>query len=218
MKKISAFLKPLEPFFEKIEPFFEKVGSLSKAKRILICSASFLILIGSFVYFFYLPKSDEIDKLNKEYEKLDQRLTVIKNRARHLKRYRNDIKKAEAQFKIAMKTLPDKKEIPSLLTNISKSGQDAGLEFLLFQPKPEIKKDFYAEIPVSINVRGGYHNVALFFDKVARLSRIVNIRNINMVSPKNGRKLSTSCTAVTYRFVETPQEKDKQGKASGKKK
>ncbi len=204
MKKIGISLKSLEPFFEK-------AGNLSKVKRILICLGSFIVLAGLFVYFFYLPKSDEINKLTQECEKLDQQLTMLKNKAKHLEKYRSDIKKAETQFKIAMKALPDKKEIPSLLTNISESGQEAGLEFLLFQPNPEIKKDFYAEIPVSINVRGGYHNVALFFDKVARLSRIVNIRNIKMSALKDGGKLNASCTAVTYRFVETPTAKGKTG-------
>ncbi len=114
-----------------------------------------------------------------------------------------------------MKALPDKKEIPSLLTNITESGKDAGLEFLLFQPKPEINKDFYAEIPVSIKVAGNYHNVGLFFDKVSRLSRIVNIKDIVMATTREGKGLNTSCTAVTYRFVET-EEKDAANKAKKK--
>ncbi|MCK7510702.1 MAG: type 4a pilus biogenesis protein PilO [Desulfobacterales bacterium] len=69
---------------------------------------------------------------------------------------------------------------PSLLTNVSKSGQEVGLEFLLFEPKAETKQEFYAEIPVAMNIRGDYHNLAVFFDKVARLSRIVNINNITI--------------------------------------
>ena len=112
-----------------------------------------------------------------------------------------------------MRALPEKQEIPTLLASISRSGQDAGLEFILFKPEKENHKDFYAEIPVAIQVTGSYHNVALFFDKVARLSRIVNIDNINLTAKKEmaageGLTLGTSCTAVTYRFIE-PQEKDK---------
>jgi type IV pilus assembly protein PilO len=88
------------------------------------------------------------------------------------------------------------------LSSISQSGRDAGLDFLLFQPQAEKNKDFYAEIPVSIKITGNYHNVALFFDKVARLSRIVNIDDIKMTSTKGNANLITSCKAVTYRFVE----------------
>jgi len=85
-----------------------------------------------------------------------------------------------------MKALPDKKEIPSLLTSISEAGKEAGLEFLLFQPISEINKDFYAEIPVSIKVAGNYHNVGLFFDNVSRLFRIVNIKDIVMTLQPTG--------------------------------
>ena len=128
------------------------------------------------------------------------------------------MQEAEAQFKTAMRALPEKEEIPSLLTSISKSGQDAGLEFLLFEPKPEVRKEFYAEIPVAINVTGGYHDMAVFLDKVARLSRIVNVRDISMGRTKDGEDLNTSCTAVTYKFVEGPPPEDPKAKKKKKKK
>jgi type IV pilus assembly protein PilO len=128
------------------------------------------------------------------------------------------MKAAESRFKLVMKSLPEKEEIPSLLSNISLSGQDAGLEFVLFQPKKEVKKDFYAEIPVAIKVTGKYHNVALFFDKVARLPRVVNIRNIMMTPGKGNEKLSTGCTAVTYKFIDRPKKKSNKKKPKKKKK
>ena len=95
-----------------------------------------------------------------------------------------------------------------MLSSISQSGRDAGLEFILFQPLPERNKEFYAEIPVSITVKGNYHHVVLFFDKVARLSRIVNIDNIKMSSPTRSDNLITSCTAITYRFIEEMPKKE----------
>jgi type IV pilus assembly protein PilO len=125
--------------------------------------------------------------------------------ARKLRVVQQQFKGAEIELKIVMKALPEKKEIPSLLASISSSGQDSGLEFALFEPKPESNKDFYAEIPVSIKVAGSYHNVAMFFDKVSRLPRIVNIDNIGITAQKGTKKglsLTTSCTAITYRFVE----------------
>ena len=196
MKKFDISLKA-------IEPLFEKVGNISKVHRILICVATFIVITGVFVYFLYLPKFESLNQLNSEYKNFEQRLASAKKRAAQLNEYREKMKIAEAQYKLAMKALPDKKEIPSLLTGISEAGKEAGLEFLLFQPESEINKDFYAEIPVSIKVAGNYHNVGLFFDNVSRLYRIVNIKNIVMATPKEGDSLNSSCTAVTYRFVET---------------
>jgi len=121
------------------------------------------------------------------------------------------MKEAEAQFNMAMKKLPEKEEIPSLLTAISDSGQSVGLDFLLFEPKAEKKKDFYAEIPVAMSLRGDYHNLAIFFDEVARLNRIVNIQNIQMSRGKGKgtrpNELIAKCTAVTYKFIDEPPKK-----------
>ena len=130
------------------------------------------------------------------------------------------MKEAEAQFKLAMKKLPEREEIPSLLTSISDSGQQVGLEFLLFEPKPEMPKEFYAEIPVAMSIKADYHNLAIFFDQVARLSRIVNIRDIQIdrTKDKDSKELSTRCTAVTYKFIETPPKKKSKSKKKSKKK
>ena len=202
---------------EKIGPIIDKIEQLSKVQRIMIYVFSFLILIGSFVYFAYLPKYKEIGKLEKEYTKVSKKLTVAKKNAKQLNSWRAKMKKKEAQFKLVMQALPEKKEIPSLLANVSQSGKDAGLEFMLFQPKPEVLKDFYAEIPVSIQVTGNYHQVAIFFDKVSKLSRIVNIKDIDMAPGKADEKLTTSCTAVTYKFLDQPRKPAKDAKGKKKK-
>ena len=195
----------------------DKIEKLSRLYKILLCLGLFLILVGPFVYFSFLPKINTITVLKKEHSKLETRLTTAKAKARQLKHYQDKLKNAEMEFKIVTKKLPEKKEIPALLSSISQSGRDAGLDFLLFQPESEINKDFYAEIPVSIKILGNYHNVALFFDKVARLSRIVNIDDIKMTSTKGNEELITSCKAVTYRFVEKQVEPTSSSKKKKKK-
>ena len=198
MKKIEIS-KFTEFFLEKID----KIGKLSKLYRVLICFGILLMLFGPFFYFSYQPKVNKIDELKTEQETLETRVVRAKAKARQLKHFQYKLEKAKTEFKMAVKKLPEKKEIPSLLSNISRSGRDAGLEFLLFEPRDERIKEFYAEIPVSIIVTGNYHKTALFFDKVARLHRIVNVDDIKMVATKGSGDLRTSCTAVTYRFVET---------------
>ncbi|MCK5507515.1 MAG: type 4a pilus biogenesis protein PilO [Desulfobacterales bacterium] len=207
-------MKKLDISLKAIEPLLENIGKLSKVQRIMICVATFIVITGSFTYFLYLPKFEKLDKLNSDYTNLENKLVSAKRRAAQVNKYREKMKIAEANYKIAMKALPDKKEIPSLLTDITKSGKDVGLEFLLFKPETEIKKDFYAEIPVSIKVAGNYHYVGLFFDNVSRLFRIVNIKDIVMTLSKEGNMLNTDCTALTYRFVET-EEGEEQGSKGG---
>ncbi|MCK7509135.1 MAG: type 4a pilus biogenesis protein PilO [Desulfobacterales bacterium] len=106
-----------------------------------------------------------------------------------------------------MKQLPDKSEIPTLLENVSSLGTAAGLQFKLFKPMPEVPKNFYAEIPVDIQVEGKYRDIVTFFDNVSKMPRIVNIVNIIYQAPQKGSRsggtmVSTSCKAVTYKFIE----------------
>ena len=198
---------------KSIEPFWKKVENLSKTQRILIPSVFFILIVGTFVYFFYWPKFEKIASLKTELTKLEKKLATAKRNAADLKKFQAKMKEAEAQFNMAMKKLPEKEEIPSLLTAISDSGQAVGLDFLLFEPKAEKKKEFYAEIPVAMSLQGDYHNLAIFFDQVARLNRIVNIENIQMSrgkskgKSKSGNKLTVNCTAVTYKFIDEPPKK-----------
>jgi type IV pilus assembly protein PilO len=185
---------------------FEKIAALSRVVRIAICAGTFLLLGGAFFYFIYMPKAGRIDELQKEYDGLQVQLAKAKAAAKEIHKYEKQFKEAQANFRLALQILPNKKEIPSLLESISKSGTRSGLEFLLFKPEKEISRGFYAEIPVKIQVRGGYHNLAMFFDQVARLPRIVNISNIQIKgstgSKGAGGYLEASCVATTFRFVE----------------
>ena len=200
---------------EKSNPVINKLEQLSKVQRIAIWVGVLILLIGVFVYFSYLPKFKKIDQLKANLTKIEKELEIAKRNARQLNEFRKKMQDAEEQFKIVMRALPENEEIPTLLTGISKAGTDSGLNFILFQPKPDEKKDFYAEIPVVMTVTGDYHGVATFFESVAGLNRIVNIRNIDMKPDKESTNLTTKCTAVTYKFIEAS---DAQPKTSGKSK
>jgi type IV pilus assembly protein PilO len=208
-----------EQIMAKVELFINKIGGLTPVQRYAIFIGSFVVLVGLYIGVVYLPKSDEVGELSDKYEKLVKEASVVKKKASKLDSYRKKMEEASVQFQIAKNTLPDKKDIPSLLANVSGAGRDAGLELLLFQPQQQVPKEFYAEIPVSINVLGHFHQLALFFDKVANLSRIVNITDINIKSEKS-EKLNTTCRAVTYKFIEAQEEtgKDKKDKDKKKKK
>ena len=153
--------------------------------------------------FFYKPKQEELNKLKDEYEVIQTKLFTAREVAKDFDEFQKKYEDAQMKFKLALRLLPEKQEIPNLLEGVSKSGKDSGLEFQFFQPGPEVNKGFYAEIPVNVRISGGYHNIALFFDRIAKLPRIVNVLNIAMQAPAaTPGILSASCTAVTYRFLE----------------
>lgn len=208
MKKLNISLKSLAPVIERIE-------RLSTLQRILIYAVTVIVLVGAFVYFSYMPKLKEIGNLKVKYNELEKKLQKAKRNAAQLNHYRSMMKAAETKFKIAKRALPDKKEIPTLIDGISQAAHDAGLDILVFTPKPEVRREFYAEVPISIKVSGEYHNVAVFFDMIAGLPRIVTVTDIAIAPAKGETQLTTSCTAVVYRFVE-PEKKDDKGK-KGKK-
>ncbi len=216
------------PSLESIEPAIEKIAALTPTQRILICVLTVGFLAGGFGYFFYYPQYTKMENMSGKLKELDQKLTAARTVAAQIGKYRQEMKDAENDFNVSRNALPDKEEIPLLLTSVSQFGHDAGLEFILFEPKAEVAKDFYAEIPVSITVAGTYHHVGTFFDKVSNLHRIVNIKDIKMAPPGKDAKMTipagdvtrliTSCTAVTYKFVEAPVATEKKDAAKGVKK
>lgn len=194
-----------------------KLSKLSKAQKLLIAVAILGALWGCFVWFLYMPQTEQITKLRGDLDAAKTKLARLKNVEKNLRAFKKKYRDTELKFKQALKLLPDKHEIPTLLSSISNLGAQSGLEFLLFQPQKEVNRNFYAEIPLKIEVTGPYHNVATFFDKVSRLSRIVNIGDVKMTQAKAAKTkgdtviLKTGCTATTYKFIEA-KEQPKKGK------
>ena len=181
--------------------FIEKVEKIKMSYRIAILAGTLIFFAGLFVWFIYIPKSEQIEQARQENQRLEARLNQAKVRARALSKFEAEYAEVETQFAEALSLLPNTKEIPELLRTVTQLGTDSKLEFVLFSPQRERPKDFYMEIPVSIQVSGSYHDVAVFFDKVGKMDRIVNILNVDM-KPVRERSttLTTRCDAVTYRF------------------
>ena len=182
-------------------PFFGKIEKIKMGLRIAILAGTVVVVAGLFIWFVYIPKTEEIQKTKQEIATLEQKLVKARVTAARLKQFEAEWAQVDTQFKEALKLLPNTKEIPTLLKTITQLGSDSQLEFRFFSPQREKMQDFYVEIPVSIEVKGNYHNVAVFFDKIGAMERIVNILNVSM-APEAARStvLNTKCDAVTYRF------------------
>ncbi len=208
----------LDPVKEKLAPVFEKVGTLTRVQRLLICLITFALIGGSYYYFIYMPKSKELAQVRTTYDSQKNKLASYKKEAGKLLYWEQKMADTQEKFNQAMKTLPNKRELPSLLTSISRSGSNAGLAIHLFKPDTEQNKTFYKEIPVSIKVEGRYHQVTDFFYQIVNLNRIVNINNVSVKSKKGGKMLEMTCKAVTYMFIEQPKEEPGRNKRNRKKK
>ena len=182
----------------------EDIKNMPPKRKAIVFFVVF-ILLGFAYYSAYLQQAlNEKGKLEERLVTLQHQIAQKKIVLEEMKRYERDIATLQKDLEIAMAKLPEQKEIPGLLISVSEAGGFGGVEFLLFEPLAPVWKDFYAELPVKITVNGGYHDTTLFFERVAKLSRIVNISNIAMERTKDEKKtgLTTTCFIKTYMFGE----------------
>jgi len=203
-KSNAAFEQFIDKRFIPLEPKYKAVISI-----LLV-----LIPVLLFYFLFFQPNATKISSLKTQKNGLEKEIAALRVQQSNIPRLQKELAETERIFNEAAVLLPKEKEIPQLLKDISALGQEADLEFLTFKPLPDVPKDFYAEIPISINVRGPYHNMGSFLDKVSKLGRIVTVSNINVTAPTRDRGemlLNSDCTLVTYRFtnVELPKQDGK---------
>lgn len=190
---------------EAITNFLDtKFIPLEKKFKILLAVLVFVLPAVLFHFVFLSPNFEKIERLENKQQQLNAQLRKVQNRAKDLPKLEAELAQVQREFEDKSMLLPKEKEIPQLLRDISSLGRHAGLDFIQFKPMPSVPKDFYAEIPVSINVRGPYHNVGAFFDRVSKLERIVSVSNVKMSSPKRESDemlLNSDCRLVTYQFT-----------------
>lgn len=194
-----------------MDPQIEKILKLPNRQKVALLLLVLLLEGAALYYLLYMPKADELNGLHTRLEDLQKQIQENRRIANNLPRYKAEFEQLKLDLDRALTELPNQKEIPSLLTSISSVGRSAGLDFLLFRPKPEVPKDFYAEVPVDIAVSGTFYNVADFFVAVANLPRIVNINNVSFSDIKSvgGRtSLKVNCLATTFRFLDKKEIKD----------
>jgi type IV pilus assembly protein PilO len=175
---------------------------------ILVGAVLFLFILGYF--YVYLPGDDRLNKLDDEIAGVRRDHQQKKIIAGSLTTVQHVLQELDAKLKAAADQLPNSKEIPELLSNLSAKAREAGLDIILFRPRAENYQDFYAEIPVDIVVRGGFYSAAQFFEQVGKLNRPVNIDNIDLKNPKvsgDRVELEISSLATTYRFLDETERK-----------
>lgn len=148
-------------------------------KAAAIVLISMLVAVGG-VYYIHMPQLEELDALEQEEGSLKTSFESKQKKAINLQDYRDQLAQIEMSLAEMLKQMPTKAEVASLLIDISQTGLASGLEFKLFQPSGEVRKDFYSELPISIQVVGKFEELGLFVSGVAALPRIVTVHDVNI--------------------------------------
>ncbi|MEE8427656.1 MAG: type 4a pilus biogenesis protein PilO [Woeseiaceae bacterium] len=165
----------------------------------------FLMVAGLGIYWFIIEDAaPQLSRARGDEQTLRVTFENKQRKAANYDAYKAQLSQIEQSFGTMLRQLPGETEIPSLIVDISQTGLAAGLQEKLFQPQPEIPRDFYAEKPIRIRLSGGYHEIANFVSGIASLPRIVTLHNINITPEERGTfdLLSLEVTAQTYRYIE----------------
>ena len=185
------------------------VLKLSTPQKALILVAVLGVMVGLYYNIFFSPRQEELKLLKADLNKLVEELNKGRAITRDHQKSKEQIAKLDEELRNALAQLPNEKEIPEILKNITNLGKESNLEFTLFRPKTEEPQQFYAKVPIELTVLGSYHNTGIFFDKVSKLPRIINVVDFNMTRARDVKGkgeadvlIKTSCLVNTYRFIE----------------
>lgn len=187
-----------------------EIKNLPPAVRVLLVLLPIIIIVPLFYFFAYTPKNKTIDMLENDISKLSNDINVSSIKAAQLDELKKRNLMLQARLKELKEQLPEEREVTSLLKEVSDLGAKSGLGILLWKPseKKSSPTGIYEEIPVKVEVTGGYHDLGVFFSYVSKLTRIVNISDIKMGKVKVEKGIpviQASFTATTFAAV-TPAE------------
>lgn len=181
----------------------------SLGTKLILLIAIIVFISGVYWYFFWSPNNKKLSSLQRTLTTKQTKLAELQNIAKQLPEFEKEFERLNREFEISALKLPKDQEIPALIDSVYSEVSASGLEPIEFAKKGQITKSIYAEIPIEMSVSGSFFEIATFFDRVSRLPRIVNIRNINLEKGKSrGRdavdedELNADFTAVTFRLLE----------------
>lgn len=187
---------------------FNNIGTSPLWVKVLLIG---LVCIAILFAGYWLHHKNQLEGLKRVQAKEVELRTTFENKAEkaaNLELYKVQLEEMRRTFGTLLRQLPSKTEIPALIVDISQTGLASGLEIELFKPNPESRKEFYAEKPISLRVKGDYHQFGAFASEIAALPRIVTLHNITL-DPSGGDKsqeMTMTATAKTYRYLDEDEE------------
>lgn len=205
--------------FNRIDP--KNMGSLPPPVKAVLLGIMLVFLVGAGYWFMWKPSLEELDLAKAKEFQLRETFLSKKKEAINLPAYKQQMVDIERTFGSLLRQLPNKSQMDGLLTDINQVGLERGLEFELFKPGQEKRSEFYAEMPISIRVTGGYFDLGAFAVGISKLSRIVTLNDLKIVpiaATKDGQdaRLSVEAVAKTFRYLEAsemaPKKTEKRGR------
>ncbi len=180
----------------------EAVGTWPVPVKLAVIVVLSLAVAGVWFYLDTQAQLAQLDQVRNQEQELKNTLAAKQKKAANLEEYKQLLQEMEKAFGDLVRQLPNKAEVPELLVDVSQTGLAAGLEFELFQPQEEIKKEFYAELPIKIRVTGKYEQLGSFVSGLAALPRIVTVHDVAIEPVKDSGKLVMSAWLKTYRYLD----------------
>lgn len=181
---------------------FDRLKGLSPNLKLLFSALGIVLLGAALGFFFLLPLWEESNLLQEDINQEKNKLAQITQTKAQISRFKKELAEMDVRYQRILTMLPEKKEIPHLLKFIAGLGHQQGLDFLLFKPEKENPLEYVAEIPISVLIKGPYHQIGLFFDGVRRLPRIVNVRQLELGAfESRTAQVSARCQLVTFRVL-----------------
>lgn len=177
-------------------------GSWPLIPKISVLVGLFVAIVAAGWWFVWNDQFVDLETKEREEQTLKQQFLDKKRQAVNLDLYVQQLAEIDRSFGALLKQLPDKSEIEALLIEINQAGLGRGLQFELFKPGQEQVKDFYAELPVTVKINGGYHDFGAFAADIAKLPRIVTLNNIAIAPVKEGGQLTLDATTKTFRYLD----------------
>ena len=192
---------------------------------IFLAIVAYVYFFTQFMPFFFQPRKARIESLTLDYEKISADLEKARKTVDNLEKLEQEYERLHEKWVAAQSLLPQEKEVAELLRKVTRAGNQAGVDFMLFQPGPPVNKEFIAENPVKVRVRGQYHQLGVFLSKVANLDRIINVSDIRItpMSKPQGAKdnkvtrnytIEAEMTMTAYTLLEGGEVSDEKQDAS----
>jgi len=196
----------------------KKIGSWPILPKLGVLFIMLALIVAASWWFDWQHQIEGINQEKLKEEGLRKTFLTKKSEAINLPAYQKQLEDIEKQFGALLKQLPGKSEMDALLTDINQAGLGRGLQFELFKPAAqEIRRDFYAELPISIKVTGSYHDIGAFASDIGKLSRIVTLENISLASAGKGGGLALDALAKTFRYLDDEELAQQRRAAAAKK-
>ncbi len=166
-----------------------------------------VLICGLFYYMYYSDALAKEAEKKARLEQLQKEIRALEVTAAKLQEFQREVQLLEAKLETLKRILPPEKEMPDLMRRVQYLCSQSNLSIKKFTPGTVATKEFYQEVPIAIDVEGTYHNLAAFFDRISRLSRLVNMGNIQIraqADPSASNTIQASTVATTYVYVDTP--------------